>query len=69
MPKAKRYVVADGRIVNRKPAGHVFTEDELEHVDVLVAAGVIVPESTKPSGTMKTANTTTAPEGDLTENG
>jgi CxxC motif-containing protein len=64
MPKSKRYVVADGHIVNRKPAGHVFTEDELEHVNVLVAAGIVVPESPKPSGTMKTANPIASKEDD-----
>ncbi|HEY7822101.1 MAG TPA: hypothetical protein VIG24_04680 [Acidimicrobiia bacterium] len=56
MRSMKKYVVAPGRIVNRKPAGHVFRADELEHVDVLVAAGIVIPEAVKASGTIKKAN-------------
>lgn len=56
MRKVKKYVVAEGRRVKRKGPGHVFRADELEHVDVLLGAGFIIPEPPKASGTMKKIN-------------
>lgn len=49
---AKKYVVADGFIVNGKMAGEEVSEKDVERIDVLVESGRLIPAKAKSSSTI-----------------
>lgn len=49
---AKKYVVADGFIVNGKTAGEEVSEKDVERIDVLVESGRLIPAKAKSSSTI-----------------